>query len=107
MCDCPIRTQRQHLSNPRGNKTGYEENQEDHGAKSQDDYDREAKKEAMAKRKPWTSLGARTPHATLYASILREINSKTKPAVGYIRMSTDKQEDSPTLNRIQARIACE
>jgi hypothetical protein len=32
--------------------------------------------EAMAKKKYWTSPGGKTPHATLYAAILREINVK-------------------------------
>jgi len=36
--------------------------------------------EAMTKRKLWTSPGGKTPHATLYASILREINTKGKDA---------------------------
>ena len=36
--------------------------------------------EAMAKKKLWTSPGGKTPHATLYAAILREINTKGKDA---------------------------
>ncbi|WP_197453487.1 HTH domain-containing protein [Caulifigura coniformis] len=32
--------------------------------------------EAMAAKKYWTSPGGKTPHATLYAAILREINVK-------------------------------
>ena len=32
--------------------------------------------EAMAKKKLWTSPGGKTPHSTLYVSILREIASK-------------------------------
>jgi short subunit dehydrogenase-like uncharacterized protein len=31
---------------------------------------------AMAEQKLWTSPGGKTPHATLYAAILREINTK-------------------------------
>ena len=31
---------------------------------------------AMADQKLWTSPGGKTPHATLYAAILREINTK-------------------------------
>lgn len=36
--------------------------------------------EAMAKQGLWQSPGGATPHATLYASILREINTKGKDA---------------------------
>jgi hypothetical protein len=36
--------------------------------------------EAMTARGLWTSPGGKTPHATLYASILREINAKGKDA---------------------------
>ena len=36
--------------------------------------------EAMAKRKLWASPNGKTPHATLYAAILREINTKGKDA---------------------------
>ena len=36
--------------------------------------------EAMAKKKLWTSPGGKTPHATLYAAILREIQTKGKDA---------------------------
>lgn len=36
--------------------------------------------EAMAKQKLWQSPGGATPHATLYASILREINAKGRDA---------------------------
>lgn len=32
--------------------------------------------EAMATRGYWTSPGGKTPHATLYAAIIREINTK-------------------------------
>ncbi|MBI5763655.1 MAG: winged helix-turn-helix domain-containing protein [Planctomycetes bacterium] len=35
---------------------------------------------AMAEQKLWTSPGGKTPHATLYAAILREINEKGKEA---------------------------
>ncbi len=31
---------------------------------------------AMAEQKLWTSPGGKTPHATLYAAIIREINTK-------------------------------
>ena len=34
--------------------------------------------EAMAAKKLWTSPGGKTPHATLYSAILREINTKGK-----------------------------
>jgi hypothetical protein len=34
--------------------------------------------EAMAAKKYWTSPGGRTPHATLYAAIVREVAAKGK-----------------------------
>jgi len=34
--------------------------------------------EAMAKKKLWTSPGGKTPHATLYSAIMREISVKGK-----------------------------
>ncbi len=36
--------------------------------------------EAMAAKKLWTSPGGKTPHATLYSAILREIGTKGKDA---------------------------
>ena len=36
--------------------------------------------EAMEKKGLWTSPGGKTPHATLYSAILREINAKGKEA---------------------------
>ena len=36
--------------------------------------------EAMATKRYWTSPGGKTPHATLYSAILREIGSKGKDA---------------------------
>lgn len=36
--------------------------------------------EAMAAEKLWTSPGGKTPHATLYSAILREINTKGNDA---------------------------
>jgi len=36
--------------------------------------------EAMAAQKLWTSPGGKTPHATLYSAILREIQNKGKNA---------------------------
>jgi len=36
--------------------------------------------EAMATKGYWTSPGGKTPHATLYSAILREINEKGKEA---------------------------
>jgi hypothetical protein len=36
--------------------------------------------EAMAEKGYWTSPGGKTPHATLYSAILREINEKGKDA---------------------------
>ena len=36
--------------------------------------------EALAAKKLWTSPGGKTPHATLYSAILREINAKGKDA---------------------------
>lgn len=36
--------------------------------------------EAMAAKKLWTSPGGKTPHATLYSAILREITTKGKDA---------------------------
>src|SRR5687768_4375550 len=35
---------------------------------------------AMAEKKLWTSPGGKTPHATLYSAILRELNTKGKEA---------------------------
>lgn len=35
---------------------------------------------AMAEKKLWSSPGGKTPHATLYSAILREINEKGKEA---------------------------
>ncbi len=34
--------------------------------------------ETMATKKLWTSPGGKTPHATLYSALLREINTKGK-----------------------------
>src|SRR5687767_15001271 len=36
--------------------------------------------ETMAKRALWTSPGGKTPHATLYSAIIREIATKGKAA---------------------------
>jgi hypothetical protein len=36
--------------------------------------------EAMAAKGLWTSPGGKTPHATLYSAILREIDTKGKAA---------------------------
>ena len=36
--------------------------------------------EAMTAKKLWTSPGGKTPHATLYAAIIREISAKGKEA---------------------------
>ncbi len=36
--------------------------------------------EAIAAKKLWTSPGGKTPHATLYSAILREINTKGNDA---------------------------
>ena len=36
--------------------------------------------EVMAAKKLWTSPGGKTPHATLYSAILRELNEKGKHA---------------------------
>jgi hypothetical protein len=36
--------------------------------------------EAMAAKGLWISPGGKTPHATLYSAILREINGKRKDA---------------------------
>ncbi len=36
--------------------------------------------EAMEKKGLWTSPGGKTPHATLYSAILREINAKGNEA---------------------------
>ena len=36
--------------------------------------------EALAAKKLWSSPGGKTPHATLYSAILREINTKGKDA---------------------------
>jgi hypothetical protein len=36
--------------------------------------------EAMAAKKLWTSPGGKTPHATLYSAILREIQTRGKDA---------------------------
>ncbi len=48
--------------------------------KSKEPLNCKAMVEAMAKQKLWTSPGGKTPHATLYAAILREINTKGKDA---------------------------
>jgi hypothetical protein len=49
-------------------------------AKSKEPMNCQAMVEAMTARGLWTSPGGKTPHATLYASILREINAKGKDA---------------------------
>lgn len=49
-------------------------------AKSKEPMNCQAMVEAMTTRGLWTSPGSKTPHATLYASILREINTKGKDA---------------------------
>jgi hypothetical protein len=49
-------------------------------AKSKEPMNCQAMVEAMSAQGLWTSPGGRTPHATLYASILREINAKGKDA---------------------------
>jgi HB1, ASXL, restriction endonuclease HTH domain len=36
--------------------------------------------ETFAAKKFWTSPGSKTPHATLYSAILRDINEKGKDA---------------------------
>ena len=36
--------------------------------------------QAMAEKRYWTSPGGKTPHATLYSSILRELQTKGKDA---------------------------
>ncbi|MEW4451988.1 winged helix-turn-helix domain-containing protein [Bremerella sp. JC817] len=36
--------------------------------------------DAMTEKKYWSSPGGKTPHATLYSAILREINTKGKDA---------------------------
>ena len=36
--------------------------------------------EAMAAKALWTSPGGKTPHATLYSAIIREISAKGKDA---------------------------
>ena len=36
--------------------------------------------EAMSKKGYWTSPGGKTPHATLYSAILREVTTKGKDA---------------------------
>jgi hypothetical protein len=36
--------------------------------------------EAMGKKGYWTSPGGKTPHATLYSAILRELKAKGKEA---------------------------
>jgi hypothetical protein len=48
--------------------------------KSKEPMNCKALVEAMAKQGLWTSPGGATPDATLYASILREINTKGKAA---------------------------
>jgi hypothetical protein len=49
-------------------------------AKSKEPMNCQAMVEAMTTRGLWTSPGGKTPHATLYASILREINTKGEDA---------------------------
>jgi short subunit dehydrogenase-like uncharacterized protein len=52
--------------------------------------------EAMASKKYWTSPGGKTPHATLYAAILREISVKgnesrfTKTGPGHFTLKGKK-----------------
>lgn len=45
-------------------------------ANAQEPLNTKAMIEAMAAKGLWTSPGGKTPHATLYAAILREINEK-------------------------------
>jgi hypothetical protein len=47
-------------------------------AKSKEPMNCQAMVAAMSAQGLWTSPGGKTPHATLYASILREINAKGK-----------------------------
>ena len=47
-------------------------------AKSKEPMNCQAMVDAMSAQGLWTSPGDKTPHATLYASILREINAKGK-----------------------------
>ena len=47
-------------------------------AKSKEPMNCQAMVDAMSAQGLWTSTGGKTPHATLYASILREINAKGK-----------------------------
>ena len=49
-------------------------------AKSKEPMNCQAMVDAMSAQGLWTSPGGKTPHATLYASILREINAKGKDA---------------------------
>jgi hypothetical protein len=49
-------------------------------AKSKEPMNCQAMVEVMTTRGLWISPGGKTPHATLYASILREINAKGKDA---------------------------
>ena len=48
--------------------------------KSKEPLNCKAMVDAMAKQKLWASPNGKTPHATLYAAILREINTKGKDA---------------------------
>jgi len=49
-------------------------------AKAKDPMNAKALIETMAEQKLWTTPGGKTPHATLYAAMLREINEKGKEA---------------------------
>ena len=49
-------------------------------ADSKEPLNTKAMIEQMAAKKLWTSPGGKTPHATLYSAILREINTKGKDA---------------------------
>lgn len=48
--------------------------------KSKEPLNCKAMVDAMVKQKLWASPNGKTPHATLYAAILREINTKGKDA---------------------------
>ena len=50
--------------------------------------------EQMAAKKYWTSPGGKTPHATLYAAILREINVK-----GNVSRFTKTERGKFTINK--------
>ena len=55
--------------------------------------------EAMTTKGYWTSPGGKTPHATLYSAILRELQSKGETEDAYECEHGDKYEDDMCIRR--------